>query len=62
MRLSCSARGTPGAGGIRCDIFSSRLIKDGYKNLYTLEGGIQNYLCQEGNEHWNGHLFVFDNR
>jgi hypothetical protein len=28
-------------GGIRCDIYSTFLRQRGYKNLYTLEGGIQ---------------------
>lgn len=31
-------------------------------NLYTLEGGIANYLRQEGSELWDGSLFVFDGR
>ncbi len=31
-------------------------------NLYTLEGGVHNYLRQEGADLWNGSLFVFDGR
>lgn len=31
-------------------------------NLYTLEGGVHNYLRQEGGAAWNGSLFVFDDR
>ena len=31
-------------------------------NLYTLEGGVHNYLRQEGGDLWNGSLFVFDDR
>lgn len=34
----------------------------GLSNLYTLEGGIINYLNHEGNEEWDGSLFVFDDR
>ncbi|GLI62237.1 hypothetical protein VaNZ11_004832 [Volvox africanus] len=49
-------------GGIRCDVYSTFLRKKGYSNLYTLEGGIQNYLRQEGGAHWKGSLFVFDAR
>ncbi|GIL89844.1 hypothetical protein Vretimale_19276 [Volvox reticuliferus] len=49
-------------GGIRCDVYSTFLRKKGYSNLYTLEGGIQNYLRQEGPAHWKGSLFVFDAR
>ena len=33
-----------------------------FNNLYTLEGGIQNYMREEGLDHWNGSLFVFDGR
>ncbi len=33
-----------------------------FNNLYTLQGGIQNYMREEGLEHWNGSLFVFDGR
>ncbi|QDZ23347.1 rhodanese domain-containing protein [Chloropicon primus] len=49
-------------GGIRCDIYSTVMRKQGFKNLYTLEGGIQNYLREEGEEHWKGSLYVFDSR
>lgn len=49
-------------GGIRCDVYSALLRQKGYKNLYTLHGGIQHYLREEGNEHWKGSLFVFDGR
>lgn len=49
-------------GGIRCDVYSAALRQKGFKNLFTLHGGIQNYLREEGNEHWRGSLFVFDGR
>ncbi len=49
-------------GGIRCDVYSTFLRQKGFNNLYTLEGGVQNYLRQAGSEHWNGSLFVFDGR
>ncbi|GLC36573.1 hypothetical protein PLESTM_000461600 [Pleodorina starrii] len=49
-------------GGIRCDVYSTFLRKKGYNNLYTLEGGVQNYFRQEGGAHWKGSLFVFDAR
>jgi predicted sulfurtransferase len=49
-------------GGIRCDVYSAYLKNKGYRNLYTLEGGIQNYMRNEGLDHWNGSLFVFDGR
>lgn len=34
----------------------------GFKNLYTLEKGIQNYLKEKGDDMWTGSLFVFDAR
>lgn len=49
-------------GGIRCDVYSTFLRKQGYSQLYTLEGGIQSYLRQAGSQHWKGSLFVFDGR
>lgn len=49
-------------GGIRCDIYSTYLRSKGFHNLYTLEGGVHNYLRQEGSTGWTGSLFVFDNR
>lgn len=32
-------------GGIRCDIYSTALKAKGFKNLYTLHGGIQVWRC-----------------
>jgi predicted sulfurtransferase len=49
-------------GGIRCDVYSAFLKQRGYNNLYTLEGGVQNYLANAGGDHWKGSLFVFDGR
>jgi UPF0176 protein len=49
-------------GGIRCELFSSMLIKRGFEKVYQLDGGIINYGLQEGNKHFEGKLFVFDDR
>ena len=49
-------------GGIRCDVYSSKMREQGFKNLYSLEGGVANYFKEEGDAAWNGHLFVFDSR
>ncbi|KAJ9507656.1 hypothetical protein QJQ45_019156 [Haematococcus lacustris] len=49
-------------GGIRCDIYSTFLKSRGFRNLFTLEGGVQHYLREEGGEHWQGSLYVFDAR
>ena len=34
----------------------------GFKNLYTLEKGVQNYMKEKGTDLWKGSLFVFDGR
>lgn len=49
-------------GGIRCELYSSLLIKEGFKKVYQLDGGIINYGLRQGSEHWLGKLFVFDDR
>ena len=49
-------------GGIRCEFFSSMMKKEGFENVYQLEGGVINYGIEYGDEHWKGKLFVFDDR
>ncbi|KAL9170944.1 hypothetical protein ABFS82_04G179000 [Erythranthe guttata] len=49
-------------GGIRCDVYSTILRQQGFKNLYTLKGGVSHYLEKEGSTGWVGNLFVFDGR
>ncbi|XAR53135.1 hypothetical protein NMG60_11021556 [Bertholletia excelsa] len=49
-------------GGIRCDIYSTILRQRGFRNLFTLKGGISHYLQSEGPADWIGNLFVFDSR
>lgn len=49
-------------GGIRCEIYSAVLKSRGFEKIYQLEGGIINYGLEQGNEHWLGKLFVFDDR
>ncbi|XP_049398500.1 rhodanese-like domain-containing protein 8, chloroplastic [Solanum stenotomum] len=49
-------------GGIRCDVYSAILRKQGFKRLYTLKGGVSHYLESEGSVRWVGNLFVFDAR
>lgn len=36
--------------------------QQGFKNLYTLKGGVSHYLENEGPVEWVGNLFVFDSR
>ena len=53
-------------GGIRCEKASAFMIKEGFRNVFQLKGGILNYLNhQKVNKEtisWNGECFVFDNR
>lgn len=49
-------------GGIRCELYSSILKKHGFDHVYQLDGGIINYGLVEGNTHWLGKVFVFDDR
>lgn len=49
-------------GGIRCDVYSTILRQQGFRNLYTLKGGVSHYLKSEGPVEWVGNLFVFDSR
>lgn len=49
-------------GGIRCELYSSLLIEQGFEKVYQLDGGIINYGLKEGSKHWLGKLFVFDDR
>ncbi len=51
-------------GGIRCEKATSYLLKEGFKDIYHLKGGILRYLEEIplGNSLWNGECFVFDQR
>ncbi len=49
-------------GGIRCELYSVVMKEKGFTNVVQLDGGIINYGQQEGNRHWKGKLFVFDDR
>ncbi|HSX11953.1 MAG TPA: rhodanese-related sulfurtransferase, partial [Rhabdochlamydiaceae bacterium] len=49
-------------GGIRCELYSSLLKEAGFKQVFQLKGGVIHYGHEEGNAHWKGKLFVFDDR
>lgn len=49
-------------GGIRCELYSALLKKEGFENVYQLDGGVINYGLKEGHDKWCGKLFVFDDR
>ena len=48
--------------GSRIKISRVKFVGVACSNLYTLEGGVHNYLREEGADLWNGSLFVFDGR
>lgn len=49
-------------GGIRCELYSAILKEKGFDKIYQLDGGVIGYGLDQGNKHWDGKLFVFDDR
>lgn len=49
-------------GGIRCELYSAILKDKGFDEIYQLDGGVIGYGLEQGNKHWDGKLFVFDDR
>jgi UPF0176 protein len=49
-------------GGIRCEYYSAVMKKEGFEQVYQLSGGVIQYGLEEGQSHWRGKLFVFDDR
>jgi UPF0176 protein len=49
-------------GGIRCEKGILEMEKQGFTNVYQLEGGILNYLKEYPHGHFEGECFVFDYR
>ena len=49
-------------GGIRCEKATCLLKKEGFTDIYQLKDGIHTYMQEFPGEHFNGTLFVFDNR
>jgi UPF0176 protein len=51
-------------GGIRCEKASAFMLKEGFDEVYHLEGGILKYLEEVPKEDsiWEGECFVFDGR
>jgi UPF0176 protein len=51
-------------GGVRCEKASAWLLRQGYPEVYQLDGGILNYLktIPEEESLWRGECFVFDDR
>jgi UPF0176 protein len=49
-------------GGIRCEKAAPLLVREGFENVYQLDGGILNYFELCGGAHYEGECFVFDRR
>jgi UPF0176 protein len=49
-------------GGVRCEKASAYLLKQGFSEVYQLEGGIATYLERYPNQGYKGKLYVFDSR
>lgn len=49
-------------GGIRCEKAGPFMEREGFKNIFQLDGGILNYFKECGDAHYEGECFVFDRR
>lgn len=49
-------------GGIRCEKAGPFMEREGFKNIFQLEGGILKYFEECGGAHYTGECFVFDQR
>jgi len=49
-------------GGVRCEKASGLLVREGFKDVYQLDGGIVTYMEQFPASEFEGSLYVFDKR
>ncbi|HTI71149.1 MAG TPA: RluA family pseudouridine synthase [Candidatus Limnocylindria bacterium] len=49
-------------GGIRCEKAGPFMQREGFKNIFQLDGGILKYFEECGSAHYDGECFVFDQR
>lgn len=49
-------------GGIRCEKAAPLMLKEGFRNVYQLDGGILKYFEDCGQAHFVGDCYVFDER
>lgn len=49
-------------GGIRCEKAGPYMEREGWEQIYQLEGGILKYFEEVGGAHYEGECFVFDQR
>lgn len=49
-------------GGVRCEKASGLLMREGFKDVYQLDGGIVSYIEKFPLQEFEGSLYVFDRR
>ncbi|RKX30252.1 MAG: sulfurtransferase [Verrucomicrobia bacterium] len=49
-------------GGIRCEKAGPFMEREGFRNVFQLDGGILKYFEECGDAHYDGECFVFDQR
>ena len=49
-------------GGIRCEKAGPFMEREGFNQIYQLDGGILKYFEECGGDHYDGECFVFDQR
>lgn len=49
-------------GGIRCEKAGPYMAREGFREVYQLDGGILKYFEEAGGAHYDGECFVFDQR
>ena len=49
-------------GGVRCEKASALMLKNGFKDVKQIDGGVINYFKETGGAFWKGDCFVFDDR
>lgn len=49
-------------GGIRCEKAGPLMQRQGFEEVYQLDGGILRYFEEVGGDHYDGECFVFDKR
>ncbi len=49
-------------GGIRCEKAGPFMEREGFRNIFQLDGGILKYFEECGGAHYDGECFVFDHR
>ncbi len=49
-------------GGVRCEKASGLLVREGFNDVYQLDGGIVSYMEQFPEQDFKGSLYVFDKR